>query len=299
MPWALFRSEQCLANQLSQDLAVVRGISAWRQGTDIAHLKGDVAHGVVEVCTGAVAWWASCAVTQLSLKALGIAASHRVLASAFGVVGMVAGTAGAVFSTATVSKLQQTAPRDLETRVRQLPSAAASVAADLRKAWRTSKSDCLETLVLETATSLTAFRLLNGRLWSLAPSDIRYVGAFGRVSTSLPATESYATPVQSALLQNIGRKLGCHTCGHKGIFSARRFHGDHQPPKYIAAQLNDAWWRRWLGWKVPFRFYPQCNICSSAQGPLVKHGCVFRVVVCSALLFRRSPRQSCSIYSCR
>lgn len=59
-----------------------------------------------------------------------------------------------------------------------------------------------------------------------------------------------------------------------GLFSSLRFHGDHQPPKFIASQLNQAWWRRLLQQPVLFRFYPQCETCSRQQGPLVKSGWV-------------------------
>ena len=63
-----------------------------------------------------------------------------------------------------------------------------------------------------------------------------------------------------------------------GRFSALRFHGDHQPPKFIASQLNQAWWRRLFQQPVLFRFYPQCETCSRQQGPLVKSGYASAIV---------------------
>lgn len=116
---------------------------------------------------------------------------------------------------------------------------------------------------------MLSFKLLGGRFWAVAPSSYTHLGSFARFS--LPATERYATPPQRAALERLGRLVGCHTCGSHMMFRRKlpRFHGDHQPPKAVAQQLNNQWFRKLTGEKVSFRFYPQCIDCSNIQGSIL------------------------------
>ena len=105
------------------------------------------------------------------------------------------------------------------------------------------------------------YKFLGGRFRSISPSSLTSPGSFA--ARSIPAGEKYATTSERQLIQQIGRKSGCHTCGvRKGLFIA-----DHMPPKSVAAKMNESWLRRTgiLG-KVKYRFYPQCESCSSKQG---------------------------------
>jgi hypothetical protein len=86
-----------------------------------------------------------------------------------------------------------------------------------------------------------------GAFRRVCPSHLHHVGAFGY--ESLPAGRSYKTLQQAAMIDAIGHRRGCHTCGNKRL---RTFHGDHQPPR----SLNQA----------RMRFYPQCTSCSNQQG---------------------------------
>lgn len=90
------------------------------------------------------------------------------------------------------------------------------------------------------------------------PTDLCRVGAFA--VESLSASESYAHATQRRLLQQIGRRYGCHHCGARqgALFSRNiEFIGDHQPPlKYVGARLQ--------------RFYPHCPKCSGLQGASVR-----------------------------
>jgi hypothetical protein len=81
------------------------------------------------------------------------------------------------------------------------------------------------------------------------------------------------------MVERMGRKWGCHTCGSHMFFKSSkspttnkvfRFVGDHMPPKSVAKQMNNTWLRR-IGLlpKVKFRFYPQCVTCSSVQGSVL------------------------------
>ena len=117
---------------------------------------------------------------------------------------------------------------------------------------------------------LLTFKLFGGRFWAIAPSSITNLGSFAR--WSIPCGEKYATASERTLIHQMGRKWGCHTCGSRMLFSREtfRFVGDHMPPKSVAEQKNQTWWRRvGLIPKVQFRFYPQCKNCSNTQGTIL------------------------------
>ena len=119
---------------------------------------------------------------------------------------------------------------------------------------------------------LLAFKAMGGRFWAIAPSSYTHLGSFSR--WSIPCTEKYASKAQREMIEKMGRKWGCHTCGSRMLGSktagAARFVGDHMPPKSVAEQMNKAWYRRLnIVPKVQFRFYPQCVNCSNTQGSIL------------------------------
>ena len=133
------------------------------------------------------------------------------------------------------------------------------------------KKEDLHTTLRVCVVGLLAFKLLGGRFWAVAPSSYTNVGSFARAS--LPASENYASTSQRAVLDRLGRTWGCHTCGSRRLLIERRaarFVGDHMPPKSVARQLDQRWYRRLLR-RPPtqFRFYPQCVPCSNQQGSLL------------------------------
>ena len=120
---------------------------------------------------------------------------------------------------------------------------------------------------------LLAFKALGGRFWAISPSSYTHLGSFAR--WSIPCTENYANSSQRQMIEKMGRKWGCHTCGSRMMGPAAskritRFVGDHMPPKSVAEQMNQSWMRR-LGLlpRVNFRFYPQCVNCSNTQGSIL------------------------------
>jgi len=118
---------------------------------------------------------------------------------------------------------------------------------------------------------LMFFKLFGGRFWAIAPSSYTHLGSFSRRSMSIPATQNYATSAERLAMERMGRAAGCHTCGSRMLFSrgSFKFVGDHMPPKSVATAMNRRLHRRLMGWKVAFRFYPQCRDCSSVQGSIL------------------------------
>ena len=51
--------------------------------------------------------------------------------------------------------------------------------------------------------------------------------------------------------------------------TAVKFVSDHMPPKAVAEQMNERWYRNVFGLQVPYRFYPQCINCSTKQGSIL------------------------------
>jgi hypothetical protein len=118
---------------------------------------------------------------------------------------------------------------------------------------------------------LLAFKLLGGRFWGISPSSYTQVGSFKR--WSIPCTEEYATTSQRAMIEKMGARWGCHTCGSRMMLQRTgsfKFVGDHMPPKSVAEKMNQTWMRQWgLLKEVQFRFYPQCVNCSQIQGSIL------------------------------
>ena len=113
--------------------------------------------------------------------------------------------------------------------------------------------------LISMVSSAVVFRALGGRFSSVLPSNLVKAGAFAR--EWIPAkTHQLATDYEKSLIQLIGMKHGCHSCGRH----ATKFMADHQPPtKLFVSGIN----------KSPYqRFYPHCQKCSSLQGAVVNSG---------------------------
>ena len=113
--------------------------------------------------------------------------------------------------------------------------------------------------LISMVSSAVVFRALGGRFSSVLPSNLVKAGAFAR--EWIPAkTHQLATDYEKSLIQLIGMKYGCHTCGRR----VTKFIADHQPPtKLFVSGTN----------KSPYqRFYPHCQKCSSLQGVTVNSG---------------------------
>jgi len=113
---------------------------------------------------------------------------------------------------------------------------------------------------------LFTFKMLGGRFWAVSPSSYTHVGSFAR--KSIPGKETYANQLERDLLSRIGSVWGCHTCGAR-ILSRSNLVADHQPPKAVGQKMNKLLWRRLLGVKVNYRFYPHCKTCSNIQGSIL------------------------------
>lgn len=115
-------------------------------------------------------------------------------------------------------------------------------------------------LVLSTVSGLVLFRALGGRFYSILPSSMTKPGAFAR--EWIPARgPQRATSLEKDILQMIGRKHGCHTCGKR---KTSQFVADHQPPSKIVNSNNNN-----ASELILQRFYPQCSKCSGIQGGVV------------------------------
>lgn len=144
---------------------------------------------------------------------------------------------------------------------------------------------------------LLSYKLLGGRFWSISPSSYTHLGSFAKASIPAPST-GYATNKERQIIESLGRKYGCHTCGTKGgiqkkfFFTGQTppvlFHADHMPPNALVKQHQKERERRIIYRIVsklfPFisfsfssqpikqRFYPQCVDCSNKQGKILSKG---------------------------
>ncbi len=112
---------------------------------------------------------------------------------------------------------------------------------------------------LSSISSLVVFRALGGRFSNVLPSSLLRPGAFAR--DWLPTTRGmqYATDKERDMIQTIGRRYGCHSCGKRRVSN---FVADHQPPSKTIVGAGEV---------LSQRFYPQCNRCSRQQGGLLSN----------------------------
>ena len=131
---------------------------------------------------------------------------------------------------------------------------------------RTVEADAADFLAGALGCALLYRLALGGRFGAVAPSDVRLPGAFAGPQRywSIPTGVDYASASERALIQKLGRRHGCHTCGTRR--SSTKFIADHQPPNKYAKRENA--WRAWVPMLRPVRqsYYAQCEPCSHLQG---------------------------------
>ncbi|MDY7078092.1 MAG: RHS repeat-associated core domain-containing protein [Chloroflexota bacterium] len=112
-------------------------------------------------------------------------------------------------------------------------------------------------MLLDAAFSATIFKIGGGNFNQIAPSDITRPGAYAR--ESIASSGSDVTRAESAQIQTLGNRWGCHTCGTRqpsGQYGT--WVGDHMPPTSQAGGM-------------PQQLYPQCASCSARQGGYLSH----------------------------
>lgn len=109
---------------------------------------------------------------------------------------------------------------------------------------------------------VVVFKTLGGRFNAVLPSNLFKPGAFSH--SWIPARwEQYAAHYERHLMQQIGGRHGCHSCGtRRGKFIA-----DHQPPIKLSSP------------RELLRFYPHCGRCASLQGNALSRSRPSRIAV--------------------
>ncbi|GLD96035.1 hypothetical protein PINS_up004713 [Pythium insidiosum] len=216
---------------------------------------------VVDASTGGVLFWLGITGAQLLQRGLRIGSATRVAPRVIGTI--------AVASASTVALHFASLPRELYAQAVSGESHA-TVATQLQQTVASRVEDLRDApYPIYMVMGVLCFKMLGGRMRSLAPSPFADLGAFHLRKASLPATDEYASAVERGVIQEFGRLFGCHTCG---VRKRVTYHADHMPPRKVARQMNQQWWRRLSGREVEFRFYPQCSPCSNTQGTVVKRG---------------------------
>ena len=104
-------------------------------------------------------------------------------------------------------------------------------------------------LCAASLAGVVIFKALGGRFNAVLPSNLFKPGAF--TGNWIPARwEQYAVHYERHLMQQIGGKYGCHSCGTK----SGKFIADHQPPIKLSSPGE------------LLKFYPHCRKCASLQG---------------------------------
>ena len=137
----------------------------------------------------------------------------------------------------------------------------------------------LQDLGMSAFSGVIFFRALGGRFKSVVPSHLHCPGAFAK--QWIPAhSVKYANGTEKDIIQFIGNKYGCHSCGTRRI---KQYFADHQPPNVLIKARNAIQ----TDGKTMQRFYPHCPKCSDHQGkslvidstisPILAHGLTLRL----------------------
>lgn len=247
------------------------------------HLCNKLPDAVLPMVSGCVAFGSTLAASTAMQKAVGVSTGTSVVPSLLGFATVCAASLASEQAAILTHQMQQD-PRKrnfgyLRRRLRRsirdvsgniIHSSSNFIEGD-RKPLKLPMHEVRVCLI-----GLLAFKSLGGRFWAISPSSYTHLGSFAR--WSIPCTENYANAKQRVMIEKMGRKWGCHTCGSHMYFSSATtasgktysFVGDHMPPKSVAKHMNDMWLRKvGLLPKVKFRFYPQCVTCSNAQGSIL------------------------------
>ena len=114
---------------------------------------------------------------------------------------------------------------------------------------------------------------------TIFPSSILTTGSYARgrnfsnwASMSVPTNSAKASPKEKSMVTRLGHIFGCHHCGNRQLWGWKSFIADHMPPTKIANEMNEVFWRRWLGLTVKQALWPQCWSCFQKQGSAVRTG---------------------------
>lgn len=193
---------------------------------------------VVDASTGGVLFWVGVSGAQMVQKVARIGAAAPVVPKVVGAVAVAASSAVALHFASLPREIYE----DLALQKHRGDTSSvfsyfwsakaqegAGTVATMQQKLKTRVEDFRDApYPVYMLMGVLCFKMLGGRMNSLAPSNFSNLGAFHLKKASLPATADYATPIERGIIQEFGRLYGCHTCGVKRGF---KYHADHMPPK--------------------------------------------------------------------
>ena len=186
---------------------------------------------------GAVTFPAVLGIAQVALfKPLRLTSGSRLCSLAGGTAVFMAGFAASCAVVTSYSLSRSLAVRDSTNR-----SSSSSSSVEL----------VFKDLLISGVVSMVVFRAVGGRFSMVLPSNLLQPGSFSRYA--IPVNEApYASKGQKMIIQDLGRKHGCHTCGLRSRFI--QYCADHQPPTKLLREGHPQW------------YHPHCKRCSDLQG---------------------------------
>ena len=223
---------------------------------DFLNFPLDHRQALVATGVGAVTFPIVLGINQYGLKPLRISSgSPLLLASAAGGISV---TLASLIASTAVLKSYSLSSKFIHN----------SLDEDIPANWQVDVT--IQDVAASTLSGVVLFRALGGRFSSVIPSHLHAPGAFAR--QWIPAYSlNRANGTQKSIIQEIGSKYGCHTCGKRRI---KQYFADHQPPNKLVKMgvaeapgqplgqvLNNNATNGLLQ-----KFYPHCPRCSDMQG---------------------------------
>ena len=120
-------------------------------------------------------------------------------------------------------------------------------------------------LLVSTLTGVVLFKAVGGQYARVLPSNLMRPGAFAVDWIPALNESARATPKERQVVNYLGTKYGCHTCGVRRRAS---YIADHQPPSKLVRNHRTGT-RTGPADPLLQRMYPQCPSCSNIQGGLL------------------------------
>lgn len=127
----------------------------------------------------------------------------------------------------------------------------------------------IDDVYVSTLGGVVLFKLFGGQYSRVLPSNLMRPGAFGVGWIPSLNGSVRATLKERQVVNFLGRKHGCHTCGERQKLT---YIADHQPPSKLLGKHQSGTRQNDVN-PLLQRLYPQCPTCSNAQGGLLAtHG---------------------------
>jgi hypothetical protein len=132
--------------------------------------------------------------------------------------------------------------------------------------WEKENKEIKTELGISGLIGVIWFKAVGGKLNSICGSDLFRAGGFAK-DFVLVVRDGIVSKSQKSMIQKIGMKFGCHSCGRSLRIWERRFIADHVPPTNFKGKVEQG-----VDSFHVQKLFPHCPTCAGKQGNAVATG---------------------------